>query len=465
MLRQASSRNQKSKGFKVKHALQICLLVAICIWLLYQVKHSHEKKRAFEERKMKMTKVGDSQADFFKFGRKDLPQIEEPVSVNETRNEENEEPQEEEEEQDTKQEEIEDEEGRDAGDDEGYEQDQDRVDEEAEHEEESTEENDKDNHEEEKDSHEEIDLFDNHEQEGGTQEAREENYRRDDASSAVVHDPRVSESENGTGGAGNTDKGQVIDKADDDSSADHSKGVNDTSSDESKSEVVGENLVRKIVESENVTAGSEDGSKGDDDLSAGSGGAFVGNASDTVSKVAETIRQIENFPSNVTAADNKDAEIEFSKPDNGSVSGMVEFNSPIEVMEQQTNVTAAAESNTLVELQTTGGVADHLHGVQNNSLLVLATGSSMSNDTAGLDSTQNQNIGADNATVGQDSRTSQNSEEAENNSDTNVVLDSEEHSTASSTEGELEKDTLTDVSTLPEIQNEVKTTDNDAAER
>ncbi|CAD5176126.1 unnamed protein product [Musa acuminata subsp. malaccensis] len=46
MLRQASSRSQRNKGLKVRNVLQICLLVAVCFWLLYQMKHTYDKKKA-----------------------------------------------------------------------------------------------------------------------------------------------------------------------------------------------------------------------------------------------------------------------------------------------------------------------------------------------------------------------------------------------------------------------------------
>lgn len=481
MLRQASSRNHRSKGFKVKNALQICLLVAICIWLLYQVKHSHEKKRAFEERNLKTSRVGDSQVEFFKFGRRDLPQIEDTVSVNETHEKEEENEEAQEEEHDSKQEEIEGEEGRVENDDEIDEQDQDKGDEEAEHEEESTEEDDRDSHEKESDherenGHEEVDVFDNQEHEGGTQEAREENYKRDDASSAVVHDTHVTDSETGTGGAGNTYEDQVIDKVDDDSTANGSKDVADIGSNGSKDEDVGEILERKVVE-------SDDGSKGDNDLSAGSEGASVGNVTDAVSNGTESI-QFDHLSANVTAADNKDidaenkdVEIEFSKPDNITVSNVsnsatVESNNQ---MEQQTNLTMAAESNTQVGLQTnsTGGLSDHPSEVHPNSTLVAATGISTLNDTAILDSAQTQNNGADDATVEEESRNVV--EQADNADTTTAVLDSEEHTNILATEGEgddpshaviteEEKDARIDLSTLPEIQNEDRTTSEEAAE-
>ncbi|CAN0921964.1 hypothetical protein LINGRAHAP2_LOCUS32861 [Linum grandiflorum] len=39
-------RTKSSKGFKVKHVMQICLLLVISIWLIYQMKHSYDKKAA-----------------------------------------------------------------------------------------------------------------------------------------------------------------------------------------------------------------------------------------------------------------------------------------------------------------------------------------------------------------------------------------------------------------------------------
>ena len=466
MLRQASSRNQRSKGFKVKHALQIGLLVAICIWLLYQVKHSHEKKRAFEERGSKfLNKVAENQADFFKFGRKDLPHIEETGSVTETHNkeEENEETQGEEE-HDSKHEEIEDEEGRGAGDDEIDEQDQGRGDKEAENGEESTE---------------GVDVFDKQEHESSTQEAREENYKRDDASSAVVHDTYVTGSKS-TGGArhadeeqGNTDEEQVVDNVDDESSANGSKGDGDANTDGSKSEVVEGNSEKKVVESENMTNGTDDGSGGDNDLSAGSGGVFVSIVSDTVLKYNETI-QTDNLPSNTTAADNKnvevdnkEVEVEFSKPDNETVSNSttVEYNSQ---MEQQTNLTTEAVPNTQMELQTnsTGGVSDQQTEMQNNSTVVDVAGISASTDNVNLDSAQNQNVAADNATVGEDVHDSQFAVDVTSamNENGDAAQGESDNSLHAAVITEEEKDARTDLSTLPEIQNEVKTTDDEAAE-
>ncbi|KAJ1409787.1 hypothetical protein SESBI_22413 [Sesbania bispinosa] len=38
------SRNKKTKGFKIKQGIKIITLIAVGIWLLYQLKHSHDKK-------------------------------------------------------------------------------------------------------------------------------------------------------------------------------------------------------------------------------------------------------------------------------------------------------------------------------------------------------------------------------------------------------------------------------------
>jgi hypothetical protein len=53
MLRQVSSRNNRSKGLKVKSALQLFLLSAVTIWLLYQLKHSYDEKKTHDENKEK----------------------------------------------------------------------------------------------------------------------------------------------------------------------------------------------------------------------------------------------------------------------------------------------------------------------------------------------------------------------------------------------------------------------------
>ncbi|KAK8596991.1 hypothetical protein V6N13_001600 [Hibiscus sabdariffa] len=68
MLKQPATRNQRYKGFRVKHALQICVLLALCIWLLNQVKNSYDNKGSGIFR----TETSEHSHAAIKLGRKDL---------------------------------------------------------------------------------------------------------------------------------------------------------------------------------------------------------------------------------------------------------------------------------------------------------------------------------------------------------------------------------------------------------
>ncbi|XP_068655003.1 uncharacterized protein [Aristolochia californica] len=224
MFRQASSRNQRSKGLKVKHAVQICLLLAVCFWLLYQVKHSHDKKKAFDENNAKNSENLQHRQEILKFGRKDLN---ERGEVSSSEIEKHHVEVENEEEDENKHEEAEDEgredEGRGGGDDEidehdqeksngGSERQEDFVDEEKDEEEikvkegiEEEENSEKQENEEEEENREneegeenkEIsENEDNEERKENSHEAREAQYNGDDASSAVVKESVTLEGEN-----------------------------------------------------------------------------------------------------------------------------------------------------------------------------------------------------------------------------------------------------------------------------
>ncbi|KAF5461656.1 hypothetical protein F2P56_017734 [Juglans regia] len=217
MLKQSPSRNQRSKSFKVKHAIQVCLLLAICIWLLYQVKHSHERKKASEENSRKVSEKILSGHEIIKLGRKDLhPQMEETDL--ETERKELEQVIEE-----SKPEEIDDERG--GGDDEMVGRDFERVDE-AESEEVDDlidgEDREREGGSEELDDEgngnqiEDGSFLEDDaqiEEERNTQEAREENYKGDDASNAVVQNTLSLGTEFESGGL-RTVKGQEVEDAD-----------------------------------------------------------------------------------------------------------------------------------------------------------------------------------------------------------------------------------------------------------
>lgn len=73
MLKQSSSRNLRSKSLKVKHGLHIFLILAVCIWIIYQVKQPHKKEAMVEEMVTK--------DQILKIGRKHLkPELEEVVA-------------------------------------------------------------------------------------------------------------------------------------------------------------------------------------------------------------------------------------------------------------------------------------------------------------------------------------------------------------------------------------------------
>ncbi|EOA16586.1 hypothetical protein CARUB_v10004752mg [Capsella rubella] len=225
-MKKASSRSQRgSKGIKGKHILQICVLLGVCIWLIYQVKYSHDKKKEFYEKDGEKSTVLLSEVDdgVVKLGRKDLlpgyhnqkekhveddedeeeishggEEKEETKSKVENGNHEEEEKEEEEEvveedeEDKNKQgEEVaeEDEDENKHEEDEIDEQDQSKTGGETDKDDETPEEekesgtSESDEKEKETNHADEIDMT--------VDEAREEHYKADDASSAVSHESRI----------------------------------------------------------------------------------------------------------------------------------------------------------------------------------------------------------------------------------------------------------------------------------
>ncbi|KAF8024687.1 hypothetical protein BT93_F1768 [Corymbia citriodora subsp. variegata] len=194
ILKQLPSRNQRTKGFKVKHAIQIFLLLAICIWLLYQVKHSHDKKKVLEETTAaELSKDVETKHETIKLGRKDLNPQDKNADPGDDRQEEEKEDDTEE----TKLEETEMEE-RGGGDDEidGNEQERDEEDDPEEIEDLIDEEDriKEDGIAEEESDEKEIEIEDagtveertESETDKISQDAREEHYKGDDASSSVL---------------------------------------------------------------------------------------------------------------------------------------------------------------------------------------------------------------------------------------------------------------------------------------
>ncbi|XP_054776203.1 uncharacterized protein LOC129284767 [Prosopis cineraria] len=244
MIKRTPSRNHRSKGIKLRHVLQIILLLGVCFWLIYQVKHSHDKKREFDENDANASVRIQNDDQIPKLGRKDLQplkddiiQIEqheekeedentlddegnthehdeqeegskqetgENLDEHEFRDREEEEGEEEskhgaeeQEEEENKGEESEDD-GRGGGDEEIEENDQQKPEVDVDHDEELMDE-DKEREKEESDEK-ENENGEDEEKDGSienknTHEAREEHYMADDASSAVAHDAQTTSTE------------------------------------------------------------------------------------------------------------------------------------------------------------------------------------------------------------------------------------------------------------------------------
>ncbi|KAJ9186879.1 hypothetical protein P3X46_002405 [Hevea brasiliensis] len=212
MLKQSPSRNQRSKGFKVKHFLQICLLLAICIWLLNQLKHSYDKKKAYDNSTGNILEKVQSEHEIIKLGRKDLlPQVDETALEGESQGDKAEL---EEEIEDVKPEDIEDD-GRGGRDDEIDGHDHERAEEEESDEVEDlidVDDRERDVGTEEQESEEKGNQLEdassiNHrtqnEGERISRQAREEHYKGDDASSSVVRSTRTLSMEFQIGGLRN----------------------------------------------------------------------------------------------------------------------------------------------------------------------------------------------------------------------------------------------------------------------
>lgn len=214
MYRHSPVRNQRSKGIKIKHVLQVCLLIAVCFWLIFQVKRSHDKKKEFEANNNNPKISLNTHADeIVKFGRKDLqPKLEESTTGTELQ----EDTQEQDDDDENKHEEEEQDEDKieegGGGDDEIDENEQEKSNMEIERDEVDIVDEDKeiadkeieDKETEEGDGDEsQTGTTVDHDEDGTTStehthEAREEHYKADDASSAVITQDPENVIKNGT---------------------------------------------------------------------------------------------------------------------------------------------------------------------------------------------------------------------------------------------------------------------------
>ncbi|KDP41558.1 hypothetical protein JCGZ_15965 [Jatropha curcas] len=206
MLKLQPTRNLRSRGFKVKHFLQICLLLAICFWLLNQLKNSYNAKKEYEDSTGNISEMEQNGHENIKLGRKGLhPRVDEATSLAESQGDKAEF---EEEIEEIKPEDVEDD-GRGGGDDEIDGHDQDRAEEEESDEVEDlidVDDRERDVGGEEQESEEksnrveEVSSVNDQTQNKGVRNSLEEHYKGDDASSSVQHNTRTLSTEIGDNG-------------------------------------------------------------------------------------------------------------------------------------------------------------------------------------------------------------------------------------------------------------------------
>lgn len=320
MFKQSPSRNHRSKGFKVKRFLHISVLFAICFWLVYQVKHSHDKKKAFDESNGKISTPTHINDEIVNFGRKGLhPRFEEMTMDNDKHDEEEAEEEEigggeqednkhEEEEQDPEQEEDKEGEGRGGGDDEIDERDQVKSEVEVEHEEDLIDEG-KEREEGDEKEIEEKDVEDKDSQDetenhdGGSRnahEAREEQYRADDASSAVTHETESANTENERGKIENSSKNTEMNIQEVDNEVNNGEEM-----------TKGQNTTNNSVLSSTMTMESNSNISMEQDTESGNSSVEIGTeAKNAVGDHSSSASNNSNFDSNVvTSNDNENAEV------------------------------------------------------------------------------------------------------------------------------------------------------------
>ncbi|CAL9165431.1 unnamed protein product [Musa hybrid cultivar] len=420
MLRQASSRSQRNKGLKVRNVLQICLLVAVCFWLLYQMKHTYDKKKASSEQNTRvLNDVVDSQSDFMDSGRKGLPHNKaipgDKIHIKEEENEEVEE-----EEDGETQQAMEDEEAKGIGDDVIDEQDSEQGDEQDDQERPDEEVEDG---EDKNDQVEEGEFIEDQEhEEGSSQEAHEKIYKSDDASSAVLQENQVTETED-----------KIDRKIDTMEEEQLRNNENDT-------------------ETKDTIGRMDDGPMGNNDVNltvlAAIGNETIQNNSLTVNKdtAEKTVEELSpnsqtKLQVNSTIARVSDNQLKL------------ETDSPIAVSSNETegkanivHVENGAHSSRLVE--------DH------NTTIALG---SPKEDNSNVKSVVEEQLQKSNTTIGHNSV-----EELSNVSlATNENRGADEGDLAGSSHRmvtEEERDARTDLSTLPDIQNDIKNVEGDAAE-
>ncbi|KAH6793501.1 myb-like protein X [Perilla frutescens var. hirtella] len=493
MYRQSPSRNQRSKGIKVKNVLQICLLLAVCFWLIYQVKHSHDKKKEFDETDAKTSLQKTSSDELVKLGRKDIRgRVDETDSKNEIQDEPSEEEEtigeevdehkHDEDEQDKKVEEREDDEagGRD---DETEEHEQEKSDAEIDREqglvdgeeredgeENETHETDSEDGHGQMEKESTVDDTDHDADDRSAHEAREEHYKADDASSAVTHDAQiVTENENEHVENSDERPGNILEE--------EKKENNSEETFESENrkylEVEGSEAARDGHQSNDTTSAAEEDMSHNSENGSTPNDAVTEGSNDHLMRNSTTDVTIEN---NDLPSDNSTE----SKPELGHDQGNATEGTSTEGSDVPT-VDPEQASNSILNVGTT-----HLDSNSTGSGKTIDAGSQFeefsdsSNNSTDSSASENSSLEASN----EEGNTTESSPEKNNEldgekSDTSDGTDESLESTSTdnpeefqedtidisdTSNGMLEKDVRTDLDTLPEIQTEGSNSEDVAAE-
>ncbi|KAL7203391.1 hypothetical protein ACSBR2_016646 [Camellia fascicularis] len=487
MFKQSPSRNHRSKGIKVKRVLQICVLLAVCFWLVYQVKHSHDKKKEYDENDAKISHEKHFDGEISKIGRKAiLPGLEETTMKNDEveeeetggeEEEENKQHDEEEQEEEDKIEEKEDE-GRGGGDDEIDERDQEKsemgvehevdfIDEEKEREE--ADEKEAENKDVQNENENENSLKDR-DHDGGNRnahEAREEHYRADDASSAVTHETEGGSLENSNK---NTEMNSQVEENKANNAEEITVAQNTTGVEAAKGEMA-ENVV-----SPNVTRKEEKGyqigsSKSEDSSPLNSTMTTEENNQPEIGNNNST--EGSSGTNNLSMQNETETKPDASKAQNDMVEGTTSEDSALQTVAlgQENNSNTAASNNNQSD--------SNLMISSNTENLEAAAKGESSNSSTTSEFSVSEKVTTSNASVEVEGTTEEHTDATRNEkSETSNATDVKDESRDSAETGNayvvhhdpvdssisLEKDVRMDLDTLPEIRTEGSNNEDAAAE-
>ncbi|XP_021717166.1 cilia- and flagella-associated protein 251-like [Chenopodium quinoa] len=512
MFKQSPSRNNRSKGIKVKHILQICVLLAVCIWLIYQVKHSHEKRQEYEVKDDKDVVKVQSDGVIPRIGRRDIPRITE-VDTNGEKHEEDEDEKDGEEEDNKHEEdesEIEDvkiverEEERGGGDDEIDEHEPEKTETESEHEEEAEEED--------KEREEKEDVTEeNHTEDEENDDAHEVQPEKEDNEENSEKEVHIESEEHGDVGKEDHSEQEVTSDE-----QDHDVGRTNTReaqemlyrADDASSEVA-HNVQFVNSETENVTSGHGNEMWGKINFGQEHDNKTSDNAEELIKPEVQP-RDFDTGTSNVTVTEPKNYKVNLTKPDasslqnstlpeitsNSTVAGgqhsaallsnetqtTLDFNVsqngtvelpgdkepklPGNVLEQDVKIKLATDDKSQQETSADGNKAEDVNTNNGESLSLHNSTFSTSHDTTNDKDTKEaaKNSSVDNENQGDKSDNSgeaASDEIAESHSDEVTGHIQHDPIDASDTTAlvQEERESRTDLNTLPKIRNEIQNTE------